>query len=269
MRKPLVVIRGGGDIATGTCNRLFHAGFKVVVLEIGKPTVIRRAVSAASAVFDGECQVEAVNYIHVKSVQAIDEILQEGNVPVLVDPNMDSMIALTPDLLVDATLAKKNMGLSKDLAPYVIALGPGFFAGQDCHAVIETSRGHDLGRIIYRGAGKANTGIPGNIEGYTEERIIRSPGAGYVAHSCGIGDLVEKGQCIGQVNNIDIYAEISGVIRGFIHPKVEVFENMKIGDIDPRANVEACYSISDKARALGGSVLEAYLNLSGGLRIED
>ena len=269
MRQPFAVIRGGGDIATGTCNRLFHSGFKVVVLEISKPTVIRRKVSAASAVYDGECMVEQVAYKYAETVRSIDEIHQDGCVPVLVDPPMDSVKILKPDLIVDATLAKRNLGLSKDLAPYVIALGPGFEATQDCHAVIETSRGHDLGRLIYKGTAKANTGIPGDIEGYREERIIRAPESGYVTALSEIGDLVEKGQCIGYVNKAQIRAEVTGVIRGFIHPTVEVVEHMKIGDVDPRGNVDACYSISDKARALGGSVLEAYFKLSGGILIKD
>lgn len=269
MRKPIVLVRGGGDIATGTCNRLYHSGFKVVVVEIDKPTVIRRTVSAASSIFDGACRVENVNYKRVEGLSEVSKAFEQGHVPVLVDSDMDCARDLKPDLIVEATLAKKNMGLSKDLAPYVIALGPGFRAGMDCHAVIETSRGHDLGRIIYEGTTKANTGIPGNIEGYTEERIIRAPKAGFVEQINTIGDLVEQGQCIGHVSNVEIRAEISGVIRGFIHPSVQVVENMKIGDIDPRANVQACHSISDKARALGGSVLEAYLKLSGGILIQD
>jgi len=263
MRSPLAVVRGGGDLATGTINRLFKSGFRVIVLEIKVPTMIRLSVSAATAVFDENIIIEDVRYQYVKSAHEALELTRDESVPVLVDPNMDSLRELKPDVLIDATLAKRNMGIHMQLAPIVIGLGPGFTAGEDCHAVIETSRGHDLGVIIYSGSALPNTGIPGLIAGYAEERVIRAPGSGYLKAIKKIGDLVTAGECIGSVNDAPVLANIEGVLRGLIHESVPVSKGMKIGDVDPRANIEACTSISDKARALGGSVLEAYLSLSG------
>lgn len=266
MGGPFIVVRGGGDLATGTINRLYKAGVKIAVLEIDMPTVIRLKVSAALAVFENEAVIEGVRYVLAENAQTALKLIKRGLVPVLVDPDMKLLKDLKPDALVDATLAKKNMGVHKALAPIVIALGPGFVAGEDCHAVIETSRGHDLGVILYEGTARANTGVPGKIAGYAEERVLRAPGAGYFKAVHKIGDFITKGQAVGKVEGQEVYAEIDGVIRGLIHERVPVFKGMKIGDVDPRANVAACTSISDKARALGGSVLEAYLALSNRLK---
>lgn len=267
MRAPIAIVRGGGDLATGTINRLHKSGFRVIVLEIDKPTVIRLKVSAASALYEGEVIVEGVRYKHADTVSDVKNMLSSECVPVLVDPDMRLVSVIQPDLFVDATLAKRNMGVTMELAPYVIALGPGFNAGEDCHAVIETSRGHDLGVIIYKGRAQKNTGIPGNIGGYAEERVIRAPRDGIIEPLCHIGDHVKAGDVVGYVAGHEVRANIDGVIRGLIHETVNVHKGMKIGDIDPRNNRNACFSISDKARALSGSVLEAFLDLSGGIKI--
>lgn len=269
MRAPLAVVRGGGDLATGTINRLFKSGFRVIVLEIEVPTVIRLEVSAATAVFRDTVEIEQVKYQLVDSAQAGIKALDENVVPVLVDPNMESLKNIKPDVLIDATLAKRNMGVSISLAPIVIALGPGFTAGIDCSAVIETSRGHDLGVILYEGSPQPNTGIPGMIAGYAEERVIRAPKSGYISASKRIGDSVKAGDVIGLVDGEKVLANIDGVIRGLIHERVKLSKGMKIGDVDPRSNQAACTTISDKARALGGSVLEAYLAISGRLKQSD
>lgn len=268
MRRPVAVVRGGGDLATGTINRLFKSGFIVYVLEMARPTVIRLNVSAASALFDGSIEVEGLLYFRADSIEDARQLISQGKVPVLVDPKMKYLSEIKPDLLVDATLAKINMGVTKELAPCVIGLGPGFTAGFDCHAVVETSRGHDLGVLIYDGRAHENTGIPGLIAGFAEERVIRSTGDGVLERKVEIGDLVKQGDIIGHVAGVPVYARIDGVIRGLIHPDVSVHEGMKIGDIDPRGNVRACFTISDKARALGGSVLEGFLHLTGGVQID-
>ncbi len=272
MRAPVAVIRGGGDLATGTITRLVKSGFRVLVLEIEKPTVIRIPVSAAGAIFDGEITVEGVHFKFCKrqeeaiSLLEAGQTVQEKSVPVIVDPSMSILKVISPDVLIDATLAKHNMGLSSQLADIVIALGPGFTAPRDCHAVIETSRGHTLGTIQYEGSAKPNTGVPGVIQGHSERRIVRSPGEGFLTPKAAIGEHVVTGQVIGFVDSKEVIAPLDGVLRGLIHESVKVKGAMKIGDIDPRDNKDACWSISDKARALGGSVLEAYCALSGGIK---
>ena len=267
MRAPLAIVRGGGDIATGTIDRLHRSGFSVIVTEIETPTVIRLKVAAATAVYEGEVLVEGLKYVQVESIEEVNTCLAASEIPVIVDPQMTQLEELAPDLIVDATLAKRNLGLKIDMAPIVIALGPGFEALIDCHAVIETSRGHDLGRVFYSGKAKADTGIPGEILGFSEKRILRAPSRGYLKADKKIGDLVKSGELIGKVNNEAFYAQVEGVIRGLIHTRVQVKNGMKIGDVDPRGDITACEQISDKARALGGSVLEAYLHLSGGIKI--
>ncbi len=267
MSSPLAVVRGGGDLATGTINRLHNSGFEVIVLEIEKPTVIRLEVSAATAVYENDFVVEGVMYKRANTLSQARDVLSNGNVPVLIDPDMKTVSEIKPNVFIDATLAKRNMGVTLSLAPCVIGLGPGFTADKDCHAVIETTRGHDLGRIIYSGSAKKNTGIPGMIAGHAEERVIRAPQNGYIRRLLGIGDHVKADEVIGYVDKSEVKANIDGVIRGLIHESVYITEGMKIGDVDPRDNKEACFSISDKARALGGSVLEAYLKLSGGIKI--
>ena len=257
-----VAIRGAGDIATGVALRLWHAGFKVVMLEVEKPTVIRRTVAFAQAVFDGEMTVEGVSARRVASVQEAMRVAESGIVPVLVDPLCESLRELKPDCVVDAILAKENLGTHCGLAPSVIALGPGFCAGTDCHAVIETNRGHWLGQVIYQGRAQENTGVPGNIMGHTAKRVIRAPGAGVMRARVKLGDLVNEGDVIATVGDIEILAPLSGMVRGLLNDGLVVDIGFKIGDIDPRGDNADYTSVSDKARAIGGGVLEALMTLT-------
>ena len=261
MTDNLVVVRGGGDLATGTVCRLVNCGFRVVVLETAQPTVIRRTVAFAQAVFDGGAEVEGLTAVKAGSVSECQSLLNEGKIPVLVDPMCESLGELRPEALVDAILAKRNLGTSKDMARIVVGLGPGFIAGRDVHAVVETNRGHNLGRVFYDGAAEPNTGAPGNIAGYTSERIVRAPAAGVITTAADIGDHVEQGQELARVEGAAVYAPLTGVLRGMIQSGIRVGEGMKIGDVDPRDKKEYCYTVSEKARAIGGGVLEAILHL--------
>lgn len=265
MNRGLVIVRGGGDIASGTIHRLTKCGFRVIVLEIEKPTVIRRTVSFASAIYENEITIEGVKGVRVDSIQEAIDKLDDKVVPVLVDECFESIDKLHPDIVIDAILAKKNLGTKREMAPIVIGLGPGFIADKDVHAVIETNRGHNLGKVIYDGETEKNTGIPGNIEGYSWERVIRSPGIGITITKAKIGDIVEKGDCVGCVDDLPVLAPISGVVRGLIKSDIKVTQNFKIGDVDPRGKIDHCFTISDKARAVAGGVLEAILTLKAGL----
>lgn len=262
MNNNIVVVKGGGDVATGTIHRLYKSGFKVVALDIAKPTVIRRTVAFAQAIYDGETKVEGVTAKKAHSVSEALNFLSHNIIPVLVDERGDSIKEIKPYAVVDAILAKRNVGTTMGMAPVVIGLGPGFTAGQDVHAVIETNRGHNLGRVILNGSAEANTGVPGIIEGVREKRVIRSPGKGLVKHILKIGDIVSEGELVCYVDDMKVKAFISGAVRGLIQEGLEVTKGFKIGDIDPRGNKEYCYTISDKARAIGGAVLEAILYLT-------
>lgn len=260
-RHSLVVIRGAGDIATGVALRLWHAGFKVVMLEVEKPTVIRRSVAFAQAIFEGEMTVEGVMARRVSSVSEALSIVESGAIPLLVDPLCDSLAELKPASVVDAILAKENTGTHSGMAPVVIALGPGFCVGKACHAVVETNRGHWLGQVIYQGCAQENTGVPGNIQGHTSRRVIRAPAAGVMNGRVQLGDIVKEGEIIATVGNHDIPAPLGGMVRGLLNDGLVVNSGFKIGDIDPRG-AEADYtSVSDKARAIGGGVLEALMTL--------
>ena len=256
-----VIIRGGGDLATGIAHRLYQSGFQVAILEIPAPTVIRRTVAFAQAVYDGQAAVEGVTALLVSTPDEALQKMAEGFIPVLIDPSGQHIPQLHPLALVDAIIAKRNIGTKKGQAPIVIGVGPGFTAGKDVDAVIETSRGHDLGRVIYHGEALPDTGIPGDIGGFTVERIVRAPGTGIFQGQVVIGSFVEKGQVIGEINNCQVLAPITGMLRGIIAQGTHVKQGMKIGDVDPRGKKEYCYTISDKARAIGGGVLEAILNL--------
>ncbi len=265
MTENLVVVRGGGDLATGTVSRLVNCGFRVVVLETAQPTVIRRTVAFAQAVFGGEAAVEGLTAVKAASVSECERLLLENKIPVLVDPDCTSLEELKPEALVDAILAKRNLGTSRDMARIVVGLGPGFFAGRDVHAVVETNRGHNLGRVFYDGAAEPNTGTPGSIAGYTSERIVRAPAAGVITTAADIGDHVAQGQELACAGGVPVYAPLTGVLRGMIQSGVRVKPGMKIGDVDPRDKKEYCYTVSEKARAIGGGVLEAILHLRLGL----
>lgn len=252
----LAIVRGGGDLATGIIYRLWRAGFKVLALEIEKPLVVRRTVSAAQAIFDGEYTIEDMP---VKKINNINDLYWNKDVSIYVDPLGKSIRYLKPDVLVDAIMAKVNIGTRIDMAPLVIGVGPGFTAKVDVDYVVETKRGHTLGRLISSGSAIPNTGIPGMEMGYTIERILRSPSDGFVKALKDIGDYVLPGEIIAYVNGYPVYAEIKGVLRGLIHPSVNTSKNLKIGDIDPKNEKKYCFSITDKALAVGGGVLEALL----------
>lgn len=256
----LVVVKGGGDLATGVAHRLYRAGFAVAVTEIARPTVIRRTVAFAAAVYDGESTVENVAAVLCEPADALS-VIGRGAIPVLVDPQAASIVRFRPAAVVDAIMAKTNTGTTLTDAPVVIGVGPGFVAGVDVHAVVETMRGHDLGRVILSGPAAANTGIPGEIGGHSRERLIKSPSAGVFKTAAAIGDVVKAGQVVAYVDGVPVSAAIGGVLRGLLHDGLTVEKGLKVGDIDPRCKVEHCFSISDKARAVGGGVLEALMML--------
>lgn len=261
MLENLVVVRGGGDLATGTVYKLARCGFNVVILETAQPTVIRRTVSFAQSVFDGEAAVEGLTAVKAISIDDCHRLLRENKIPVLIDPDCQSLGKFQPEIVVDAIIAKKNLGTSINMAPIVIGLGPGFYAGRDVHAVIETNRGHNLGRVILDGEAAPNTGAPGNIDGYSIERIVRASASGKITAISRIGDSVEKGQIIARIEGVPVYSPLSGMLRGLIQSGVTVDAHMKIGDVDPRNKPEYCHTISEKSRAIAGGVLEAILYL--------
>lgn len=261
LTKP-VVVRGAGDLATGVIQKLHNAGFAVYALEIEYPSAIRRCVSLSEAVYDKKMTVEDVTAYYTGSVQEARDVISAGCVPVLIDPEMKSLAAIQPLAVIDAVLAKRNTGLKKSMAPVTIGMGPGFSAGIDCDLVIETMRGHDLGKLIAKGAAAPNTGNPGEIGGYSIERVIRAPRAGKVRLVKQIGDLAEAGETVLFIDDTPVPAPMSGVIRGLIRDGYLVSERFKIGDVDPRLGERKnCYTISDKARALGGAALEGVILL--------
>ncbi|WP_378953860.1 selenium-dependent molybdenum cofactor biosynthesis protein YqeB [Pelosinus sp. sgz500959] len=254
----LVIIKGAGDLATGIAYRLFRSGFKVIMTELALPTVIRRTAAFAEAVFSGQMVVEGL--VAVKT--ELDDVLQiidKGQIPVVVDPQGLVIHMYKPLAVVDAMLAKKNIGTKRTDAPIVIGVGPGFTAGQDVHAIVESMRGHYLGRVITEGQALTDTGIPGEIGGYTKERILRAPCQGIFTAVAKIGDKVLVGDTVAYVDDQPVIASVAGILRGLLHDDLVVPKDMKIGDIDPRCIFEHCFSISDKARAIGGGVLEAIL----------
>ncbi len=259
----IVVLRGGGDLATGIAHKLFRSGFKILILEIERPTMVRRTVSFGDAIFDGQAIVEGVKAIRAYKTEEIFQIWNEGCIPIIVDKECEILDEIEAKILVDATLAKRNLGTHKEMAPITVGVGPGFSAGVDVDIVIETSRGHDLGKLIFEGCAKPDTGVPGEILGYGKERVLRSPCDGIIENLLEIGDMVKKEQVVAYVNKEAVKATIDGVLRGLIKNELKVKRGLKIGDIDPRGEKEYCFTISDKARAIGGAVLEAilYLNL--------
>lgn len=263
----LVVIKGGGDLATGVAHRLFRSGFSLIITELAQPTVVRRTVAFAQAVFSGSCVVEGVTAVKT-NIAEVEQVIAAKQIPVIIiDETSECIKKCRPLAVVDAILAKRNTGTYKHDAGLVIALGPGFTAGVDVDAVIETMRGHALGRVIVDGAAASDTGVPGEIGGYTTERLLRSPCAGILRGICSIGETVSLGQIVAEVSGRPVRAKISGVLRGLINDGSNVQAKMKIGDIDPRCIRSQCYTISDKARAIGGGVLEALLWLGKGLII--
>ena len=304
----LIICRGAGDLATGIIHRLHRAGHRVIALETDYPAAIRRQVSFCEAVYDGSAAVEGVTArlvpaladaesdtetysgindtpaAHIVSEKwdssAIEAVLEAGEVPLLIDPTGESIALFRPDVVVDAIIAKKNLGTTIDMAPLVIGVGPGFTAGQDVHLVIESMRGHNLARIITDGMAQPNTGVPGNIAGFTSERVIHAPAAGYIHDVRKIGDIVQKGDEIARIypdkesydnalsEYVPVNATITGIIRGLIREGYYFREGFKIADIDPReSELTNCFTISDKARSIAGSVLEAVSAFEHGVKI--
>ena len=272
-KKDLIVVRGAGDLATGTIHRLKKAGFRLLVLEAEHPAAIRRQVALSEAVYTGSARVEDVEAVRMdvdlaekknrKELleQEMERIWKKDGVPVLVDPAGLSIAALRPAVVVDAILAKKNLGTTKEMAPLVIALGPGFTAGEDVDVVIETKRGHNLGRVIRSGSAVPNTGIPGIIGGYGKERVMHAQAEGILRNAASIGDIVEARAVIAEIETengtVPVEASLSGLLRGLIRDGYPVTKGFKIADIDPRQEeLQNCFTISDKARCIAGSVLE-------------
>lgn len=262
----LVLIRGAGDIATGIALRLYRSGLRVAMTDLPRPTAIRRTVCFSQAIVLGETTVEGVRAVRADTASQALERLAEGAVPVLPDPALTCLASLRPDALVDAILAKKNLGTHITDAPVVVGVGPGFTAGADCHAVVETMRGHTLGRVIYDGAALPNTNIPGLIGGYAGERVLRAPADGVFHQILNIGDEVKAGDIAGEVDGQPMRCTIGGVLRGLLADGTPVHKGMKSGDVDPRCRPEYCTTASDKALAVGGGVLEAILHFSTILR---
>jgi len=261
-----VLIRGAGDLATGIALRLYRAGLLIAMTDIEKPTAIRRTVCFSQALVHGETVVEDVKAVRADSVEEVRKLLETGIIPVIADPEGRSISALQPDAVVDAILAKRNLGTKITDAPVVVGVGPGFTAGVDCHAVVETMRGHTLGRVIWEGTAIPNTGIPGLIGGFAGERVLRAPADGVFHQILEIGAQVKMGDVAATVDGVPMLCTLDGVLRGILADGTPVFKGMKAGDIDPRCKVEHCYTASDKATAVGGGVLEAILCRSGVLK---
>ena len=266
----LIIVRGGGDLATGTIYKLKKCGFPVLILEVSNPSAIRRNVAFCEAVYQGTQTVEGMSCSLAGSLAQAQQFLAEGKLTVLVDPKGEAISALKPLAVVDGILAKKNLGTNRNMAPITVALGPGFTAGEDVDAVIETKRGHNLGRVLWHGAAAPNTGIPGIIGGYGKERVIHCPAKGIVRNIRHITDMVSRGEVIAVVEtengSVPVTATLDGILRGLIRDGYPVTEGFKMADIDPRAEeYENCFTISDKARCIAGGVLEAILHRKGEL----
>lgn len=254
-----VLIKGAGDIATGVAARLWRSGFTVVLTELAQPLAIRRTVAFAEAVYDCEVKVEEITAIRTTSLAGIQSHWHAQKIPVLIGHEKEIIATIKPSILVDAILAKHNTGTHLSDAPFVVGLGPGFVVGQDVHAIVETHRGHYLGRVLWSGSALPDTGTPGDIANFSRERVIYAPGDGIFKNRVNIGAMVKAGEIIGYIGQIPVFAPIAGVLRGLIHNDVFVKNGLKIGDIDPRALSEHCRTISDKALSIGGGVLEAAL----------
>lgn len=259
IRGLLVLIRGAGELATGAAHRLARSGLSVVMTEIANPLAVRRAVSFCEAVHDGSKTVEGLTARLVAGPDEALDLLRRGELPVLVDPEMNCLEKLRPPVVVDALLAKRNTGLRRDMAQLTIGMGPGFKAPDQVHLAIETNRGHNLGRLIYQGEPAPNTGVPGAMAGHTVERVLRSPADGVFQPQCQLGDRVEKGQLAALIDGHELRTKVGGIVRGLIRPGAKVTQGLKVGDVDPRGEIEYLNTISEKARALGGSVLEGVM----------
>ncbi|MBI5119983.1 MAG: EF2563 family selenium-dependent molybdenum hydroxylase system protein [Rhodospirillales bacterium] len=261
MISPFILIKGAGEMASAVAHRLYGANLRrICLIDIASPLAVRRSVSFCPALELGRATVEGLEAVAVGNGQALENAWSAGGLGVALLDDWRANAFPAPDVVVDAILAKRNLGTDRSQAGLVIALGPGFEAGIDAHLVIETNRGHDLGRIIRQGPAAPNTGIPGNIGGFTSQRVLRAPGDGLFVGRLEIGDAVKQGEVIGQVGGMDVAAPLDGVLRGLIRSQTQVTKGLKIGDIDPRGDAAYCFTISDKARAIAGSVLEAVLS---------
>ena len=262
----ITLIRGGGDLASGVALRLYRAGLRLIITELPQPLMVRRSVSFAEAVYAGKCQVEGVVAVLVSDLEQALDIISADRIPVLVDPDACSLSELftsqAPLVVVDARMTKLPSETVLTSASLVIGLGPGYVAGQNCHAVVETNRGHQLGRVIREGATEADTGVPDRVLTQGGSRVLRAPIEGIIQTLAQIGDHVKSGQAVAEINGTAILAPFDGVIRGLIHPGLSVWTGMKIGDVDPRDDPRFCYLVSDKALAVGGGVLESILSTS-------
>ncbi|SCI16129.1 selenium-dependent molybdenum cofactor biosynthesis protein YqeB [Romboutsia sp. 1001713B170207_170306_H8] len=262
----IILIRGAGDLASAVIHKLHMCGFKIVALEIEKPLAIRRNVAFSEAIYNGEVEVEGVYCKLCNSISEIKDTLKDNKVALYIDPKGECINQIKPKVVVDCILAKKNTGTKKDMADLTIGLGPGFYAGENIDIAIETMRGHNLGRVIRNGRTIENTGIPGEINGVSKDRVVYSQAQGTIYTYCEIGDIVEKGDIVAHINDDDgnkheVIASISGVLRGIIRSGSYVKSNLKILDIDPRIDeVKNSFTISDKGRNIAGGVLEAILS---------
>ena len=257
-----IAIKGAGEMASAVAWRLYKANFKkLLMMETVNPRAVRREVSFCEAVYDGQKEVEKISAALARNADNIKSCWEKNQIAVVADPQWQTLGMIEFDVLVDAILAKKNLGTNKDSAPLVIGLGPGFYAGKDVHMVVETNRGHNLGRIITSGKAEPNTGVPGAVSGFTEERVLRATADGKFQSHRSIGEHVRADEIVGSVAGYEVRARIDGVIRGLIRPHSLVTTGLKIGDIDPRGQTSYCYTISEKARAIGGAVLEAVLRV--------
>jgi len=254
-----VLIWGGGDLASGVALRLYRSGIRVLVVETKQPLAVRRSVSFAQVVYDGETQIEGVKGKLIGEPSEMPTYWGKGIIPVIVDPDLNLLEDYRPVVLIDARMRKRYQSLSLGLADLIVGLGPGFVVGENCHAAVETNRGHFLGRVYWEGSPEADTGIPGKVESYTKERVLHAPGAGEVVAHVNFGDPVKKGDVILSVDSVEVHAPFDGVVRGLIREGIKVRKGMKVGDVDPRPETFRCWTVSEKSLAIGGGVLEAIL----------
>jgi len=255
-----ICIRGAGELASAVAHRLHRCNFKVLLTETANPQAVRRQIAFCEAVHHGSKEVEGVPAKLVSSPDEIETAWRDGTIPLIVDPETRIKNIIKPDVLIDAIIAKKNTGVNITDAPLVIGLGIGFYAGKDVHVVIETNRGHNLGRVILNGEAEADTGTPGIIGGYSRERVFRAPKEGQFKTSKDIGEHMKSGDIVAMVDDCPVRVEIDGIIRGILADGTIVYKGMKAGDVDPRGKREYCYTISDKGRTIAGGVLEAILS---------